>query len=48
MGGLESEMFVYFKSLMIKGFHEIRKNLDDIIVLIEIMMKGKNTKFDIF
>ena len=39
MDGLESEMFQYFKSLMIRGFFEIRKNLDDILVLIEIMMK---------
>ena len=42
MGGIDTEMFVYFKSLMIKGFYEIRKNLDDIIVLIEIVMRGKN------
>jgi phosphatidylinositol 4-kinase len=39
MDGLESEMFQYFKRLMIRGFFEIRKNLDDILVLIEIMMK---------
>ena len=39
MDGLESEMFQYFKSLMIKGFFEIRKNLDDLLVLIEILMR---------
>ena len=39
MDGVDSEMFQYFKSLLIKGFFEIRKHLDDIMVLIEIMMK---------
>lgn len=38
MDGLESEMFTYFKSLLIRGFHEIRKNLDDILSLIDIMI----------
>ncbi len=41
MDGLDSEMFTYFKSLMIRGFFELRKHLDDIIILIEILMKGK-------
>jgi hypothetical protein len=41
MGGLDSEIFIYFKSLMIRGFFELRKNLDDILALIEILMKGK-------
>ena len=39
MDGVDSEMFQYFKSLMIKGFFEIRKNLDDLLVLVEILMK---------
>jgi len=39
MDGVDSEIFQYFKSLMIRGFFEIRKNLDDILVLIEILMK---------
>lgn len=39
MDGLESEMFTYFKSLLIRGFHEIRKNLDDILCIIEIMIQ---------
>lgn len=42
MDGLDSEMFQYYKSLMIRGFFEIRKNMDDILVLIEILMKGKS------
>lgn len=41
MDGLDSEMFVYFKSLMIKAFFEIRKNLDDLLILVEILMQGK-------
>eukprot|EP00349_Pseudokeronopsis_sp_Brazil_P010680 CAMPEP_0202978556 /NCGR_PEP_ID=MMETSP1396-20130829/84932_1 /ASSEMBLY_ACC=CAM_ASM_000872 /TAXON_ID= /ORGANISM="Pseudokeronopsis sp., Strain Brazil" /LENGTH=284 /DNA_ID=CAMNT_0049717551 /DNA_START=421 /DNA_END=1272 /DNA_ORIENTATION=+ len=39
MGGVNSEMFEYFKSLLTKGFFEIRKHLDDLLVLVEIMMK---------
>ena len=34
-------MFSYYKSLMIRGFYEIRKHLDDILILIEILIKGK-------
>ena len=33
-------MFEYFKSLLTKGFFEIRKHLDDILILIDILMKG--------
>lgn len=40
MDGQDSEIFSYFKSLMIRGFYEIRKNIDDILTLIEIMMQG--------
>jgi len=39
MDGVDSEIYQYFKSLMIRGFFEIRKSLDDILVLIEILMK---------
>jgi phosphatidylinositol kinase/protein kinase (PI-3 family) len=39
MDGVESPMFEYFKSLLTKGFVEIRKHLDDIVVLINILMK---------
>lgn len=39
MDGIESEIFEYFKSLLIRGFHEIRKHLEDILILIEIFMK---------
>lgn len=39
MGGPNSQMFEYFKSLLNKAFYEVRKHLDDIISMIEIMFK---------
>lgn len=41
MGGVDSELYDYFRSLLIKGFIEIRKNLEDIITIIDIVIKGK-------
>ena len=41
MDGQDSEIFAYYKSLMIRGFLEIRKHLDEILNLIEILMQGK-------
>lgn len=37
MGGEHSPMFEYFKSLLIRGLFEVRKHLDELIVLIQIM-----------
>lgn len=37
MGGTESPMFEYFESLMIRGFIEVRKHMDEFINLIKIM-----------
>lgn len=37
IGGQESDMFEYFKSLMIRGLIEVRKHLDELIDLIKIM-----------
>jgi len=39
MGGIDSQMYEYFKSLLEKAFYEVRKHLDDIISSIEIMFK---------
>lgn len=39
MDGIDSEIFDYFKSLLIKGFYEIRKHLDDILNIIEVLLK---------
>ncbi|RDD43361.1 Phosphatidylinositol 4-kinase beta [Trichoplax sp. H2] len=37
MGGLESDMFQYFRILMLQGFIAARKHLDKILCLVEIM-----------
>lgn len=37
MGGEQSPMFEYFKSLLIRGLFEIRKHMDELIILISIM-----------
>lgn len=37
LGGPESTMFLYFKSLLIRGFVEVRKHMDELIVMIQIM-----------
>lgn len=42
MDGPESDKFEYFKSLMVRGFIEIRRNLDDLLSFVTIMSKGKS------
>lgn len=37
IGGQDSDMFEYFKSLLIRGFIEVRKHIDELIALINIM-----------
>lgn len=39
MGGTQGVMFEYFKSLLNKAFYEVRKHLDDIISMIEIIFR---------
>jgi len=34
-------MYEYFKCLMIRGFYEVQRNLDDLLILIDIMAQGK-------
>ena len=46
MGGLNSDMFKYFKILMLKGFMAARKHNDKFIQVVEIMQPGKNC-FDV-
>ena len=41
MGGVDSPMFEYFKSLMIRGLFEVRKHLDQMIDLIKIMTESQ-------
>ena len=45
LGGNKSEMYLYFKCLMIRGFYEVKRNLDDLLILIDIMAQGKDPHF---
>ena len=40
MGGVESDMFAYFKILMLKGFLSARKHMDKLVPIVEIMQLG--------
>ncbi|XP_041361757.1 phosphatidylinositol 4-kinase beta-like [Gigantopelta aegis] len=40
MGGLGSDMFEYFKILMLQGFCASRKHMDKIVPIVEIMQMG--------
>lgn len=42
MGGKESNMFAYFKILFTKGFQALRKHVQKISFLLEMMMKGSD------
>lgn len=37
MGGERGDMFKYFKCLLIRGLYEVRKHLDDLLMLIDVM-----------
>ncbi len=41
MGGPDSDMYNYFKILMLQGFLASRKNMDKILQIVEIMRTGK-------
>ena len=43
MGGVDSDMYNYFKILMLQGFLAARKNMDKCLQLVEIMQTGSNT-----
>ena len=45
MGGLGSDMFEYFKILMLQGFVASRKHMDKILPLVEIMQTGLFSQF---
>lgn len=40
MDGPNSEMFLYFKALLIKGMYELRAHAESLTTMIEIMFKG--------
>lgn len=42
MGGYDSEMFRYFKILLLQGFLEVRKHADQLCLLVEMMSPGNN------
>ena len=41
MGGLESDMYKYFRILMLKGFLASRKHMDKFTQIVEIMQTGR-------
>ena len=40
MGGIDSDMYNYFKILMLQGFLAARKNMDKCLQIVEIMQTG--------
>ncbi|XP_063900512.1 phosphatidylinositol 4-kinase beta-like isoform X2 [Zophobas morio] len=42
MGGVESDMYHYFRSLMLQGFIAARRHMDKVVLLAEIMQRGSN------
>lgn len=42
MGGPDSDLFHYFEALLVKGFHELIKHKDKIVILVEMMLLGKS------
>ena len=43
MGGLDSDMYKYFRILMLKGFMASRKHMDKFTQIVEIMQTGTCT-----
>ena len=43
MGGVGSDMYHYFKFLMLKGFMAARKHMDKFVQIVEIMQTGTCT-----
>lgn len=43
MDGEDSNIFHYFKSLILRGLIELRKNIDYFVKITEIMSKGIST-----
>jgi phosphatidylinositol 4-kinase len=41
MGGVDSDMYNFFKILMLRGFLVARKNMDKCLELAEIMQTGR-------
>ena len=41
MGGLDGDMFNYYKMLMLQGLIAARKHMDKVIQIVEIMQQGR-------
>lgn len=41
MGGVDSDMYNFFKILMLRGFLAARKNMDKCVELVEVMQTGE-------
>lgn len=41
MGGVGSDMYNYFKILMLRGFLASRKNMEKLLQIVEIMRNGR-------
>ena len=41
MGGLDGDMFLYYKMLMLQGLIAARKHMEKVLQIVEIMQQGK-------
>lgn len=44
MGGLNGDMFNYYKMLMLQGLIAARKHMDKVVQIVEIMQQGAAQK----
>ncbi|XP_061675347.1 phosphatidylinositol 4-kinase beta-like isoform X2 [Syngnathoides biaculeatus] len=44
MGGLDGDMFVYYKMLMLQGMIAARKHMDKVLHIVEIMQQGRSVR----
>ena len=42
MGGKDSDFFEYFKNLMLRGFMELRKYVDEFIYILKAMLENSD------
>lgn len=40
MGGVDGDMFLYYKVLMLQGLLAARKHMDKVVQIVEIMQQG--------
>ena len=45
MGGLDGDMFNYYKMLMLQGLIAARKHMDKVIQIVEIMQQGNYSSY---